>query len=88
METRLEATFNRDLRRIRNPILRRRIQRAVERVEAASIISEIPGIERLSARGRFYRIRVGEYRIGAEIEDNVVTLVRFGHRSVIYRNFP
>ena len=68
--------------------MRRRVERAIERVEAASTISEIPGIERMTARGRFYRIQVGKYRIGVEVEGDVAILVRFGHRSEIYSNFP
>ena len=42
----------------------------------------------MSASGNFYRIRVGSYRIGVEVEDDVVILLRFGHRSEIYRRFP
>ena len=75
-------------RRVRDSALRRRVERAIERVEAASTLSEIPGIERMTARGRFYRIQVGKYRIGVEVEGDVAILVRFGHRSEIYSNFP
>ena len=64
MEVSFDDSFNRDLRRIRDTALRRRVERAIGDVEAAPTISEIPGIERMRARGRFYRIRVGEYRIG------------------------
>ena len=88
MEVRFDTSFNRDLRRVRDSALRRRVERAIERVEAASTISEIPGIERMTARGRFYQIQVGKYRIGVEVEGDIVILVRFGHRSDVYRSFP
>ena len=88
METRFDAGFNRDLRRIRNSDLRRRIGQAIQNVQSASTISEVPGIRRLRARGNFYRIRVGDYRIGLEVEGSAAILQRFGHRSVIYRDFP
>ena len=88
MEVRFDTSFNRDLRRVRDSALRRRVGRAIERVEAAPTLSEIPGIERMTARGRFYRIQVGKYRIGVEVEGDVAILVRFGHRSEIYSNFP
>ena len=88
MEVRFDDKFNRDLRRIRDSALRRRVGHAIEGVEAAPTISEIPGIERTRARGRFYRIRVGDYRIGLEVEGDVVILVRFGHRSDVYKSFP
>ena len=88
MEIRFRSSFNRELRRIRDPNLRRRVERAIEDVKTAPTVSEIPGIRRLSASGNLYRIRVGDYRIGVEVEDNVVILVRFGHRREIYRSFP
>ena len=88
MEVRADVRFDRDLKRIRNANLLRRVERAVEDLEAASAIFEVPGVVRLTAGGNFYRIRVGDYRIGFEVEGDMVTLVRFAHRSEIYRRFP
>ena len=88
MEIRFTSRFNRELRRTRNPNLLRRAERAIEDVRTAPTISDISRIRRMSASGNFYRIRVGSYRIGVEVEDDVVILLRFGHRSEIYRRFP
>ena len=40
-----------------------------------------------SALGNFWRYRVGDYRVVADIQDSVVTVlvVRIGHRRDIYR---
>ena len=35
-----------------------------------------------------YRIRVGDYRIGIEISDNTVEVIRTLHRKEFYRYFP
>lgn len=88
MEVRFDAGFYGDFRRIRDADLRRRVGRVIENVEAASILSEISGLGRMRAGGRFYRIRVGQYRVGVKIEGETVTLLRFGHRREIYRSFP
>lgn len=88
MEVRFDSSFDRDLKQIRDDDLRLRVERAIESAESASTVPEIPGIKRLRAKGSFYRIRVGDYRIGVEVEGAVVKLVRFGHRSEIYRGFP
>ena len=88
MEVRADVRFDRDLRRIRNANLIRRVERVVVDLEEASVISDVPGIVRMAARGNFYRIRVGDYRVGFEVEGEVVTLLRFAHRSEIYRRFP
>ncbi|MGA9351150.1 MAG: type II toxin-antitoxin system RelE/ParE family toxin [Anaerolineae bacterium] len=36
----------------------------------------------------FYRIRLGDYRIGIEVLEDKVILVRILHRKDIYRYFP
>ena len=88
MEVRSDASFDRDLKQIRDDDLRLRVERAIESAESASTVPEIPGIRRLKATGSFYRIRIGDYRIGVEVEGEVVILVRFGHRREVYRSFP
>ena len=81
--------FNRDLRRVRNSALRRRIHRRLSELEAASTLPEISGISRVrSASGIHYRIRIGDYRLGITIEDDVVILRRFLHRGEFYSHFP
>ena len=88
MRVRYRPRFERELRRTRNPVTRRRVASAIEDVKAASTVSESPGIKRMTAGGNFYRIRVGGYRIGVEVQGDVVVLVRFGHRRDFYRRFP
>ena len=88
MEVRADVRFDRDLKRIRNASLLSRVEQVVEDLEAASTISEVSGMVRLTARGNLYRIRVGDYRVGLEVEGDLVTLLRFAHRSEIYRHFP
>jgi mRNA interferase RelE/StbE len=36
----------------------------------------------------FYRIRIGDYRLGIEIDKEKVIIKRFLHRKKIYRLFP
>ena len=73
---------------MRDASLRGRIQQAIEHIESAETLSDIPGLTRLSGGGHFYRIRVGDYRIGLVIEDDEVEFVRCLHRREIYRYFP
>lgn len=81
--------FNRDLRRVRDAALRRRIHHRIAELEMASTLSEVSGIHRVSsARGIHYRIRIGNYRLGITIEDDVVVLRRFLHRGEFYSHFP
>ena len=88
MELRYRPRFQRDLRQIADNDLNLRIERVIEALKAASTLSEVSNVRRVTGWERYYRIRVGSYRIGIELEGNVVVLHRFGHRREIYRIFP
>ena len=79
--------------------LRRRAQRALDRlpeadfqavVEAIKELAQIPrprGVEKVKPTG-LWRVWQGDYRIVYGIDDNqqLVTVVRIGHRREIYRS--
>jgi len=79
--------------------LRRRAQRALDRlpkadfqavVEAIKELAQTPrprGIEKVKSTG-LWRIRQGDYRIVYGIDDNqnIVIVVSIGHRKDIYRS--
>ena len=89
MKIETSPRFNRDIRRIRDPALAIRLNRKIDELEVAESLWEVSEVSRVRApRGRHYRIRVGEYRIGVTMEGDTAVLARFGHRSVIYRVFP
>ena len=89
MEVEYAGGFTRDLRRVRSPALRRQIDRRIGELEAASVLSEVSGVRRVGARsGRYYRIRVGNHRLGFALVDSTVVLARFRHRRDFYRSFP
>ena len=51
-------------------------------------IRDIPNVKRMKGCNNRYRIRVGEYRIGIELCDNHIEMIRLLHRNEIYRYFP
>ena len=88
MKVAYETAFLRDLKRIRSKRVRRRVQQVIEEVKKASAPHEIAGLSKLRGYETFYRIRVGDYRIGLEIVDDTNIFVRCLHRRDIYRYFP
>ena len=80
--------FNRDLRRLRSARTLRHVERVIEELAAAINLTELTNVRRLQAEGRHYRIRVGDYRLGITMADDVAVLRRFLHRNEIYRYFP
>jgi len=83
-----EASFARDLKRLRNKSLLRQVQQLIEQVKAASTLSEIHNLKKMQGYETLYRVRLGDYRLGIEFVDNQVIFVRILHRKDIYRYFP
>jgi mRNA interferase RelE/StbE len=81
-------SFARDLKSIRGQGLLDRIQGVIQEVEAAPRLQTISNLEKISGTTNFFRIRVGEYRIGIAVEGETVEFVRCLPRREIYRFFP
>lgn len=90
MRTAFYKSFERDLKNLKkNRRVLGRIQDAIEEVEEAGDLRELPSLKKLSGGGGdYYRIRVGDYRIGVALEGETVAFVRCLHRRDIYRYFP
>lgn len=88
MKTAFRESFDSDLSVITDAALLRRIKKAIEQVEAARTFQQIPNLKRIEAAGKYYRIRLGEYRIGFVFEAGAVTFIRCLHRKEVYRYFP
>jgi len=88
MNTQFKESFAKDLRKIRDKDLLNRAKAVIEAVEQVQGLGQIPNLEPPKSWSKYYRIRVGDYRVGLAVEGDVVTFVRFLHRKDIYKYFP
>lgn len=88
MKVLFRASFAKDLRSIKSKETLSRIKEAVEQVEKSQSLKEITNVQKLKGGRNYYRIRVGEYRIGLIIEGDELSFVRCLDRKEIYRYFP
>lgn len=88
MRVTYRKSFSRDLKKVKDRAVLERVRRAIEHVEAAGALQEIGDLKKLSGTGTFYRIRLGEYRIGVVVEGDTVEFVRCLPRRDLYRFFP
>lgn len=88
MKVVFRKSFERDLKKIKDRTILAKIRQSIEEIETAVSSKDLSGVKKLGSAGRFYRIRVGEYRIGLVIEASEVEFVRCLHRREIYRYFP
>jgi mRNA interferase RelE/StbE len=57
-------------------------------MENAAKLSDLRNIKKMMAKGNYYRMRFGNYRLGFKVETNTIILLRFMHRKDIYSYFP
>lgn len=88
MKVRYEASFEKDLKSIGDKNLLKKIKKVIEEVQQADDSSSINNLKKLRGYDTFYRIRIGDYRIGIEITGDKLIFTRFLHRKEIYRFFP
>ena len=47
-----------------------------------------PNLKKLKGAGGYFRLRLGDYRVGIALEQETVVFVRFLNRKDIYKYFP
>jgi mRNA interferase RelE/StbE len=88
MKTAFRKSFTRDLKRIKDTDVLERVRQVIEEVEAATNLQGIGNLKKMSGTTNFYRIRIGDYRIGTAVEGDTVEFVRCLARRDLYRYFP
>ena len=88
MKTLYKRTFIRDLSSLPEQV-KEKIQTIVfNEIPNMQDISQISGLKKIRGHKRYYRIKIGDYRIGIEIRENTIVFMRVLHRKDIYRYFP
>ncbi|MBP9067940.1 MAG: type II toxin-antitoxin system RelE/ParE family toxin [Bacteroidia bacterium] len=88
MKVEFKKSFLKELKKLKNKSLKNSIAESIVQVESAENITHIKNLKKLTGYDIYYRIRVGDYRIGLKIEKDVVYFVVCEHRKDIYRKFP
>lgn len=58
-------------------------------MENADILKNISNVKKITGFADLYRIRIGDYRIGFELEnEETIRLIIVSHRKDIYKTFP
>ncbi len=88
MKVGFRESFAKDLKKIQEKPLLKKVEQLIKVIEFAKQPADIPGIKKLTGSTSYYRIRLGSYRVGLLITGQTVTIVRILHRKEIYRYFP
>jgi mRNA interferase RelE/StbE len=90
VKTEFKDSFLKDIRSIKDNKLLSRLEQFVLIVEKVDDLSQIPNLKKLKGQRNkiYYRSRIGNYRVGLIIRQDIVVFVRFLNRKEIYRYFP
>jgi mRNA interferase RelE/StbE len=89
MTVAFDRSFYKSLDKIGDATTKERVASLIEQVEAVASLSEIPHLKKMEGFKTFYRIRLGDYRVGAALEPGgIVRFIIVAHRKDIYRFFP
>ncbi len=89
MDVRYRQSFLRDLTGLKNqPVYGRIFKLAFETLPAANELREVSSVKAMKGYTNRFRIRVGSFRIGIEVDGTIVELVRVIDRRDFYRYFP
>jgi mRNA interferase RelE/StbE len=81
-------SFAKDLEGVKEKGLLGRVREIIEAVEKADSLAELPNLKKLKGGGNYFRVRVGDYRVGVALDRDTVVFVRFLNRKDIYKHFP
>lgn len=85
----IDKSFAKDVDKITDKKLLRNLKKLIIELENSNSLLELPNVKKIKGYNSFYRIRMGNYRLGMEeIRSNIICLTRFLHRKDIYRYFP
>lgn len=92
MKVIVKKSFDRDIDRVKDKELRIALDEKLGQIEQAKSIENITGLKLLRGYSHHYRIQVKtkdmSYRIGAVIRKEIIWLVRFLPRKIVYKKFP
>lgn len=89
METLYRPAFLRDLKKLKGqPIYQEVYTLAFTTLPAVASLREIANVKPLTNFHHRYRVRLGDYRVGLELNGETVKVVRALHRREFYRYFP
>ena len=88
MKVRIDQTFRKDLNKLKDKQLEKKVANIIEAILKANKLSEVKNLKKLQGSDKYFRIRCGDYRMGLIFENEECIIVRILHRKEIYRFFP
>jgi mRNA interferase RelE/StbE len=83
-----DKSFGKSIEKLKDQTVLAKIEKLILKMEIATSITEITGVKKLSGHKTYYRIRIGDYRMGFEKIGERIRLIVIANRKDIYTIFP
>ncbi len=88
MNVSFDKSFHKSLLKVKDKTILVKVRSVILLAETATDIWQIPHIKKMEGFKTFYRIRLGDYRIGLELKNSTIWFIIIANRKDIYKNFP
>ena len=88
MELEFRDSFLKDVKRIKETAVKKKIATVISDAQKATSLLDLENVRKLEGSNTYYRIRVGDYRVGIKLQDKTLIFMRCLNRKDIYRYFP
>ncbi len=89
MEFETTKQFDKLVFKIKDKFVKEKLKSAIEKIILAKSLDEIPNITAMVGHPGYYRIKLGDYRLGIALESDIIWLLYFGKRNEsTYKKFP
>jgi mRNA-degrading endonuclease RelE of RelBE toxin-antitoxin system len=89
LKVQYRQAFLKDLKQLKSSTSYQRIyELAFTTLPEINTLQEISDIKTMRGYTNRYRIRIGDYRVGIEVNGDVIEVMRVLHRREFYRYFP
>ena len=88
MEVKIDKSFQKDTRKIKDKALLTKIALVISSVQQAENINQIKNLKKLKGSSENFRIKIGDYRLGIIVSESSIEFIRCLHRRDIYKYFP
>ena len=88
MQVFYEKSFLKDIKKINDKNIANKLKKILKKFEEEENLTTFLNVKKLKGFDNFYRIKIGNYRLGFKYENESIEVIRFLHRKDIYKLFP
>jgi mRNA interferase RelE/StbE len=88
MRVEFEKSFLKDIEKLNDKNTAIKLKAKLLEFEEQSDFANMQNIKKLKGYKNYYRLKIGDYRLGFSYEEGNLNIIRFLHRKDIYKLFP